>query len=325
MNRRTLLKYSLSAGACLFSNSILGSVVSPKGAVTSVRQEKPIFKLDLCGGRVGIDANQDQLIDLAKANGFGAVEPLVWDLQKYDQARIDATNAKMKEAGLVWSAADLPVEFRQSEEKFQEDLKNLPAAAKSLQTAGVTRIGTWIMPCHDTLTYRANFRQHSKRLKETAAILEQHGLRLGLEYVGTKSLWTQMRYPFVHTMEETGELIAVIGQNNVGYILDSWHWTMAGENGDHIRKLKNEQIVAVDLNDAPAEAELAQQKDTVRELPMATGVIDVKAFLQALVDIKYDGPVRAEPFNKALNDMDNETAAKTTAEAMKKAFATVGG
>jgi sugar phosphate isomerase/epimerase len=320
MNRRTILKYSIGvgAGAYLLSKSPLG-FANNIGA-----QEQAKFKLDLCGGRVGIEANQEQLIDLAKANGFTAVEPLVWDLQKYDQKKLDELKAKLTEAKMVWSAANLPVEFRQTEEKFQEDLKALPVAAKALQSAGVTRIGTWLMPCHESLTYRANFRQHSKRLKETAAVLEQHGLRLGLEYVGTKSLWTKMRFPFVHTMQETGELIAVIGQNNVGYILDSWHWTMASENGDHIRALKNEQVVAVDLNDAPAGIELDQQNDTVRELPMATGVVDAKAFLQALVDIKYDGPIRAEPFNKTLNDLDNAAAAKSTAEAMKKAFATVG-
>ena len=318
MNRRTLLKFSLGATGCLVSNSMLGRAL----AVTS--QEKPKFKLDLCGGRVGIDANQEQLIELAKANGFAAVEPLVWDLKKFDPKKIEEVNGKLKEANLVWSAADLPMEFRTTEEKFQEDLRELPAIAKSLQAAGVTRIGTWIMPCHESLTYRANFRQHSKRLKETAAILEQHGLRLGLEYVGTKSLWTKMRFPFVHTMQETGELIAVIGQNNVGYILDSWHWTMALENGDQIRALKKEQVVAVDLNDAPAGIELDQYNDSERELPMATGTIDAKAFLQALVDIQYDGPIRAEPFNQALNDMDNAAAAKATADAMKKAFATVG-
>jgi hypothetical protein len=42
-----------------------------------------------------------------------------------------------------------------------------------------------------------------------------------------------------------------------------------------------------------------------------------------LVQIGYDGPVRAEPFNKTLNAMDNEPAVAATAAAMKKAFALV--
>jgi sugar phosphate isomerase/epimerase len=318
MNRRTLLKYSVGVGVGISASQGLNPLWA------SQETEKPKFKLDLCGGRVGIEANQSQLIDLASANGFTAVEPLDWDLKKMDQKALDAIQEKRKSANLQWSAAGLPVEFRKSEEKFKEDLGNLAATAKLLQSVGVTRIGTWIMPCHESLTYRSNFRQHADRLKEAAKVLEQHGLKLGLEYVGTKSLRISKKFSFVHTMQETGELIAEIGQSNVGYILDSWHWTMAGESGDDIRSLTNEQVVAVDLNDAPAGIELDQQMDTVRELPMATGVIKCSEFMKALVDIKYDGPARAEPFNKTLNAMDNEGAVKATAEAMKKAFATVG-
>jgi predicted xylose isomerase-like sugar epimerase len=42
--------------------------------------------------------------------------------------------------------------------------------------------------------------------------------------------------------------------------------------------------------------------------------------MDALVEIGYDGPIRAEPFNQALRDMDDIAALKATADAMKKAF-----
>ncbi|MFO7902355.1 MAG: hypothetical protein R6U98_06835, partial [Pirellulaceae bacterium] len=66
-----------------------------------------------------------------------------------------------------------------------------------------------------------------------------------------------------------------------------------------------------------------EQMDLQRELPAATGVIDIQTFLQALIEIGYDGPVRAEPFNKELNAMESEAAGAATANAMRKAFATV--
>jgi sugar phosphate isomerase/epimerase len=46
----------------------------------------------------------------------------------------------------------------------------------------------------------------------------------------------------------------------------------------------------------------------------------LKSFLAALVQIGYDGPVRAEPFNQALRDMDDQEALQTTYRAMKRAF-----
>ena len=49
-------------------------------------------------------------------------------------------------------------------------------------------------------------------------------------------------------------------------------------------------------------------------------MIDLKAFLGALVQIGYDGPVRAEPFNKTLNDMDDDAAIAATAAALRKAL-----
>jgi sugar phosphate isomerase/epimerase len=80
--------------------------------------------------------------------------------------------------------------------------------------------------------------------------------------------------------------------------------------------------VAVDLNDAPAGIPREQQIDGQRELPAATGVIPVASFLGALRKVGYDGPVRAEPFNKALNAMDNDAACAATISALRKAIET---
>ena len=52
-------------------------------------------------------------------------------------------------------------------------------------------------------------------------------------------------------------------------------------------------------------------------------MIDVGAFLKALNEIGYDGPVRAEPFNQALNRMPKEEACAAAAVALKKAFALI--
>ena len=64
--------------------------------------------------------------------------------------------------------------------------------------------------------------------------------------------------------------------------------------------------------------------DLKRKLPMVTGVIDVKTFLSALVEIGYDGPVRAEPFDAKLREMEDEAAVKKTSDAMHRAFALIG-
>ena len=76
----------------------------------------------------------------------------------------------------------------------------------------------------------------------------------------------------------------------------------------------------MDLNDAPAGVPLDRQKDLSRELPGATGVIPVKAFLDGLRKIGYDGPVQAEPFSATLQVLPRDEAVAKTAQAMQKAF-----
>lgn len=294
------------------------------GREAQAAEGKRKFTLDLRCGSIGVKANQTEAIALAAKHGFESVNAEPSYIGQLDSGGRKELAAKLKEQGLVWGAAGLPVEFRKDETTFRAGAQNLPKLAAAMQEAGVTRVGTWLMPCHDELTYIQNFRQHARRLRECATILKDHGQRFGMEYVGPKTLRDSKRFSFVHNMAETKDLIAEIGVDNVGFVLDSWHWYTSHESVKDLQTLSNKDIVACDLNDAPKGLEIDQQVDNQRELPMATGVIDLKAFLAELVAIGYDGPIRAEPFNKPLNAMENEEAAAMTAAAMKKAFDLIG-
>ena len=123
-------------------------------------------------------------------------------------------------------------------------------------------------------------------------------------------------------MAEMKELIAEIDRPNVGFVLDSWHWYTAGETKKDLLTLRAGQIVSVDLNDAPAGVAVDQQMDGKRELPAATGVIDVATFSGRAASVwAYDGPVRAEPFNDAVRKMAPAEALVATKAAIDKAFA----
>ena len=312
LNRRQYLTVSAATIA-------LATATNARAAATERK-----FTIDLRWGSIGVKANQQEAIELADKHGFESVAASPQALAKLSDSESADLVADLKQRGLVWGSSGLPVEFRQDETRFADDLAKLPELAAALRRAGVTRMGTWIMPCHDELTYRTNFKQHAIRLRQVATILNDHGLRFGLEYVGTMTLRNSRRFPFLHTMKETAELHDAIGVNNMGFILDSWHWYCAGESADDIRALSAEKIVGCDLNDAPKGKAVEEQLDNHRELPMATGVIDTKAFIEAIVEVGYDGPVRAEPFNQALNKMDNAEACEATSKALHKAASIVG-
>lgn len=299
----------------------LGAAIVPGAGAAEVKNRK--MTIDLVCGSIGVSANQTEAIDLAARHGFESVGVDAHFIAGLPEEKLAELKQSLKSKGLVFGAAGLPVEFRRDQLRFEESLRALPSVAAGLQRAGLDRISTWLTPCSDDLTYLENFRQHASRLREVAKILKEHQVRLGLEYVGPKTAWSSRRYPFIHTMAEMKELIGEINTGNVGLQLDSWHWWNAGETAADILSLNGAEVIAIDLNDAPAGIPKEQQVDNHRELPCATGVIDVAAFLNALNQIGYDGPVRAEPFNQAVNHMSKDNACAAAAASLKKAFALI--
>jgi sugar phosphate isomerase/epimerase len=302
---------SLAIGTGLIAN--IGA-----GAATDSRLRK--MTMDLACGSIGVSANQREAIELAARHGFESVGVDGGYLSTLSDDQLAELKTLLKSKNLVFGAAGLPVEFRHDQAHFEQDMRGLPAVAGGLQRAGLDRMSTWLMPCDDKLTYLQNFHQHATRLREVAKVLKDHNVRFGLEYVGPKTSWVSRRYPFIHTMAEMKELIAEINTGNVGFQLDSWHWWNAEETAADILSLKGSDIIAVDLNDAPPGIPKAQQVDGHRELPCATGVIDLAAFLNALNQVGYDGPIRAEPFNQVVNKMSKDDACAATAASLKKAF-----
>jgi sugar phosphate isomerase/epimerase len=256
--------------------------------------------------------------------GYQAISPFPKELAEMANEQKEELLAKMKAHDIIWGSTNLPIDFRNDEKKYREDMGMLADTAAVLSGAGGTRMNTWVMPTHALYTYNENFKLHRNRLKEAANIIGHYGIRLGLEYVGPKTLMARSKYSFVRTMAEMKELIADTGESNIGFVLDSFHWYCAEETKSDILTLDKEDVVIVDLNDARSGFEVATQTDGKRELPLATGVIPIKDFIEGLVQIGYDGPVRAEPFNEPLRDMDDEEAVRVTYEAMKKAIDLVG-
>ena len=284
---------------------------SDKGAHTGE------FKISLKADAIGVHGTDaDALLDAAIDIRYEALSvPAQW-LQGWSTERKKDFAEKAATNRISWGANSLPVEFRKGEDQFRKELAELSEHAKNLADIGVDRIGTWLISSHDELTYTENMRQHTDRLGAVAKILGDHGIKLGLEYLGTTSLRQQGRFAFLSSGRELKELIGLIGLGNVGVILDSYHWYTAQESKDDLMLWSNEEIVAVDLNDANDQLTLHQQTDVARELPGATGVIDLDAFITAVAEIGYDGPVRAEPFSKTLNLMNDRVAMEVTYHAV---------
>ena len=271
----------------------------------------------LSPGAIGVRADTlDQALTAAKTGGFGGVEfnpSEIADLVEAQDAQ--AVRARFASAGIQPAGWGLPTDWRGSEESWHSGLEALPRLAKAAAEIGGTRVSTWIMPCSDTQEYAENRRFHIARFRPIAKILGDHGISLGLEFIGPKTLRETQKFPFIHTMQDMLDMGQEIGPN-VGLLLDAYHWYTSHGTIEQLKALTPQQVVYVHVNDAPKNVATDDQMDGVRDLPGATGVIDIAGFLQTLQSIGYDGPVTPEPFVNLSGLPSDEARLQTVGAAM---------
>jgi sugar phosphate isomerase/epimerase len=310
MSRRTFCGAALAAAVAPPLTKLAAGAAQVKSGVKFFKNFAP--------GHIGVKANQQQALEYAVKYGLGGIAPSESEFANKSAADIGPWLETMKQKGIRYGAAGLPVEFRRDEAQFQKDMAQLPKRAGLLKQLGVTRVATWITPGHNELTYLQNFKMLETRFREVAKVLKDNDLRLGLEFVGPRTSRERFRFPFACTQIDMMELCEAVGTGNVGLLLDSWHWYTSHGTVEELSRLSNKDIVHVHVNDAPSSIAVDKQMDTTRKLPVTTGVIDLKGFINVLVKIGYDGAVECEPFDQELRKMDQATIVQTTAESLNR-------
>jgi sugar phosphate isomerase/epimerase len=239
-----------------------------------------------------------------------------------DEQGLAAVQEEFGQAGVKPALWNLPVAWR-DDDQWQADLRELPRLAATARELGATRTATYMPSGSDERPFRENFNWHVARLRPIAEVLRDEGCRFGIEFIGPRTYRAAFRHEFIHSLDGVMELNAAIGTGNVGLLLDSWHLYTSGGTIAEMERLTNDDVVVVHVNDAPAGIAPDEQIDTVRTLPMETGVIDLVGFMRALRKMGYDGPVMPEPFSQRLNDLaatDPEAAAREAARSMDALF-----
>lgn len=272
-------------------------------------------------GAVGIRATLDEGLELAARYGFEGLHVNIGEAAGIGPENV---KARFEAKGRIPSAWGLPVDIRGDNATFEKGRRALPEVADVAQQIGCLRTSTYILSFSDDLPFEENYRRHRSRLRAIGEILRDRGIRLGLEFLGPKTLRDGHPYAFIHTMDGMLDLCDDIGTGNMGLLLDAWHWYTSHGTVEDLKQLREEQIVDVHVNDAPKGVSVDEHIDNVRCLPGETGVIDIANFLRALHEIGYTGPVMAEPFSKRLQELPPQEAARITGETLTKIWKSAG-
>lgn len=260
-------------------------------------------------------------ITLAKNHGFSAVEfSIDAAAALVEQSSFEEVAALFDGATILPIVFGLPFDWRKDEDTFQDGLAKLAQQAKLAQDLGCSRCTTWVLP--DNGEPVAEYSARSlKRFQQIGKILSDQGVRLGLEFIGPAHFRTDPSnawfYDIPGALHVVGQIEDGAELENIGLLVDCFHWYTSGGTMMDLAAIPLEKIVHVHINDAP-EVPVEAQKDGVRLLPGASGMIDITGFLGTLGALGYDGPVAVETFS-------DELKALTPDEAAARAAVAVGG
>jgi sugar phosphate isomerase/epimerase len=139
------------------------------------------------------------------------------------------------------------------------------------------------------------------------------GLLVHLEFMP----WTQ-----IATARDAMEIAQLAGCENGGVMLDTWHHFRGPLSNDDLRALPVDRILAVQLNDAPKEAEPDVVDETLnrRRVP-GDGDIDLPEVLRILRDGDSPAPLGIEVFCEDLLPLSPSQAAIRCADGAREALA----
>ena len=232
---------------------------------------------------IGIRKPLIENVKLAKLGDFQGVEVDINEASKLIEEKSTSyvkdlfRKAEVKPGGWV-----LPFEWREDVDTYERGLARLSHLASVAFKIECTRVFTWVLPFSDDKPFKENFNWHVSRLKPIAEVLYKADCSLGLEFIGTETVRVNRKYSFIHDLNGILELCRALELENVGVLLDSWHWYTSRGTLEDIMRLKGKDVVYVHVNDAPLNVPLDKLVDNIRCLPGETGVIDLVGFLRAL-------------------------------------------
>lgn len=273
---------------------------------------------------LGISGQQSEVIELALSFGFKGI-----DLNAVDFAAQVKTHGMpharrlLDSAKLKIGSCLLPLDWSGDDASLKQTIEQIPAWAQPAAELGCTRCITYIPPASDARPYHQNFEFYRQRLNEVAKKLEPLGMRLGVGFQAAAELRQGKQFQFIHDFNSLQMLLGMVGNKSLGVVVDLWQLYVCGAP-DVYQKLSVEQILSVQLADAPQQPAASELPLKARLLPGESGAIDSAAVLAWLAEKGYQGPVTPAAHGSRFAGMKREASVKLAGEKLDQVWKAAG-
>ena len=276
--------------------------------------------LVLCAGTIP-DAGFRERVDAAAAAGFSAIS--LWGrdykrgqaegLSDADMCALLDDNglavAELDGVGQWWpGAAGMapPVEGDEADSFFAFTEQDMYAIADAVGARSINAVEVYAQTDVPLEAAAEEFAALCDRAAE-------HGLLVHIEYLP----WSAIPNP-----RAAWEILRLADRPNGGLLVDSWHHFRSGSDDAGLREIPGDRIVAVQLNDAPAQAEDDPVDECLhRRLVPGEGAIDLVKLVKLLDESAVRAPIGIEVMSDEIFALPADEAARRVGDATRAVLA----
>lgn len=245
-------------------------------------------------------------IDLqaAKAAGFDYLE--IWKAKLKDKS-LEELKDLFAESGVpplsINSIEHITFRDAQDYERIKQECRELSKIASEIECPYIVVV-PGRLPSGDVDVVEESVHV----LTELCDIAAEHGVALGFEFLGQPDC-------SVPTLDLADEIVRTAARDNLGLVIDSFHFYAGGSNVGMIEKLDPRSIYIFHINDAE-DLPRADLEDRHRLLP-GLGILPLREMVAAFRSIGYDDVASVEIFRPEYWERDPfglARDAKNTAE-----------
>lgn len=240
-------------------------------------------------GATTMHADLETDIEAAGAAGYDLIELWAAKLRKFLlKNTVEDLSGRLADAGLKpYSINSIEhITFRSSDEylKIKEECKELSEIAGKIGCPYIVVVPGKMPEAGDRETIIS---ESVRVLNELGDIASAHGVALAFEFLGQTDCSVQ-------TLDLCSEIVTQCGRENIGLVLDSFHFYAGGSTFEAIERLDPEKLFIFHVNDAE-DLPREQLTDAHRVYP-GEGILPLTEIKSRFDSIGYDRMVSIEIF-----------------------------